>query len=210
LNRIRLAWNAFSGSGFVRSPARACLSARNLSETADSWRGMRLAMMALTKKSPQLQPQEIEALLPWHAAGTLDAPDTRRVEEALARDLPLREKYAAIGQERAGIVALNEALGAPSPRVVQKLFAAIDAEAVQRQPVSARVGGFLASLSPRALAWSAALAALLLLLQAGVIGALLMRHAGPAERASLSEPEIARLVSRLQNERIISRAAPAW
>jgi anti-sigma factor RsiW len=166
-------------------------------------------MMATTRKNLQLQPLGIEALLPWHAAGTLDARDARRVEEALARDLPLAEKYAAIREEHAGIVALNEALGAPSPRVVQKLFAAIDAEPAQRQPMPAQIGGLLASLSPGALAWSAAMAALLLLLQAGVIGALLARQSGPAQTASLSEPEIARLVSRLQNEKIISRAAPA-
>ena len=53
-------------------------------------------MMALNKKSAQLQPLEVEALLPWHAAGTLDARDTRRVEEALARDPSLAPKYAAI------------------------------------------------------------------------------------------------------------------
>jgi hypothetical protein len=130
-------------------------------------------MMATTRKSLQVQPSELEALLPWHAAGTLDRHDTRQVEEALARDLLLAARYAGVRQEHAGTVALNERLGAPSPRVVQKLFAAIDAEAAQNEPVSTPTCGWLATLSPRALAWSAALAALLLLLQAGVIGAFL-------------------------------------
>src|SRR3954454_22321854 len=133
-------------------------------------------MMATNKKSLQLQPSELEALLPWHAAGTLDAGDTRRIEEALARDLLLAETYAGIREEQAAIITLNEGLGAPSARVVQKLFAAIDAEPVRGLPVSAQIGGLLAPLSPRALAVSAALAALLLLLQAGVIGAFLARQ----------------------------------
>src|SRR5262249_30194063 len=41
----------------------------------------RLAMMALSKKMLEQEPSEIEALLPWHAAGTLNARDARRVEE---------------------------------------------------------------------------------------------------------------------------------
>lgn len=144
-------------------------------------------MMAMNRKSRQLQPLEIEALLPWHAAGTLDAPDTRRVEQALARDPLLAKNYAAIRKEHAEIIALNEELGAPSARVVQKLFAAIDAEPVRRPPVSAQIGRLLAGLPPRTLALSAALAALLLLLQAGVIGAFLARQQPePVQTTSLS------------------------
>ena len=40
-------------------------------------------MMAMSKKIPDQDPGAIEALLPWHAAGTLSARDTRRVDEAL-------------------------------------------------------------------------------------------------------------------------------
>ena len=43
-------------------------------------------MMAMSKKMLD-EPGEIEMLLPWHAAGTLNTRDARRVEEALARDL---------------------------------------------------------------------------------------------------------------------------
>src|SRR3954451_21172688 len=138
-------------------------------------------MMATTRKSLQFKPSEVEALLPWHAPGTLDPHDTQNVEQALARDLPLSAKYAGVRQEHAAIIALNEDLGTPSPRVVQKLFAAIDAEPAPGQRVSAQIGGWIASLSPRALAWSAALAALLMLLQAGVIGAFLAGHYSTAQ-----------------------------
>src|SRR6185437_10278563 len=92
---------------------------------------MRLAMTAANKKVAEEVPGELEALLPWHAAGTLNARDTLRVEEALARDPKLAKQYAVIRDEYAETISLNENLGAPSARAMQKLFAAIDAEPAQ-------------------------------------------------------------------------------
>jgi anti-sigma factor RsiW len=71
---------------------------------------------------------EIEALLPWHAAGTLSRRDADRVEQALAADRELARRYVLVRQELAETIHLNETLGAPSPRAMEKLFAAIDAE----------------------------------------------------------------------------------
>ena len=71
---------------------------------------------------------EIELLLPWHAAGTLNARDCLRVDEALARNPELAGRYAAVREEYAETIELNESLGAPSARAIQELFAAIDAE----------------------------------------------------------------------------------
>jgi hypothetical protein len=151
-------------------------------------------MMAANKKMLDQEPSEIEMLLPWHAAGTLSARDTRRVEEALARDPDLARQYAVIREEFAETIHLNESLGAPSARAMQKLFAAIDAEPARRPTaslnLSARVAGFFASLSPRTLAWSASLGALALLLQAGVIGAMLVKNqTSTFQTASLSSNE---------------------
>jgi len=148
-------------------------------------------MMALSKKMLEQEPSEIEVLLPWHAAGTLNARDARRVEEALSRDPELARQYAVIREEYAETIGLNETLGVPSARAMQKLFAAIDAEPVRKPSalsnVSARFSGFFASLSPRTLAWSAGLGALALLVQAGVIGAVLMKNQGSTfQTASLS------------------------
>ena len=151
-------------------------------------------MMALSKKTLEHEPSEIEMLLPWHAAGTLNARDARRVEEALARDGQLARQYAVIREEYAETIGLNESLGAPSARAMQKLFAAIDAEP-ERKPsqsvsLSARISEFFARLSPRTLAWSASLGAVALLLQAGVIGAVLMNNqTGSFQTASLSMNE---------------------
>src|SRR5438876_6546761 len=135
-------------------------------------------MMAMSKKISDQDPGAIAALLPWHAAGTLNARDTRRVDEALANDPELAKHYAAIREEYAETILLNESLGAPSSRAMQKLFAAIDDEPARKGGPSLNIAGriarFFASLSPRTLAAAASVAVLALLLQAGVIGAVLM------------------------------------
>jgi hypothetical protein len=148
-------------------------------------------MMAMSKKMLEQEPGEIEMLLPWHAAGTLNARDARRVDDALARDSELAKQYAVIREEYAETIHLNESLGAPSARAMQKLFAAIDAEPARTPSasldISARISGFFAKLSPRTLAWSASLGALALLLQAGIIGAVLVKNQNaPFQTASLS------------------------
>ena len=136
--------------------------------------------MTAVSKVPDMPPEEVEALLPWHAAGTLSARDARRVDEALARDPKLARQYAVIQEEFAETIHLNESLGAPSARAMQRLFAGIDAEPARAPSVtstfSARVAEFFASLSPRTLAYSAGAAAIALLLQAGVIGAVLVKQ----------------------------------
>jgi anti-sigma factor RsiW len=150
--------------------------------------------MAMSKKMLEQEPSQIEMLLPFHAAGTLSPRDSRRVDEALARDPELARQYAVIREEYAATIYLNENLGAPSARAMQKLFAAIDAEP-QHQPSSslnlfAWLTRFFASLSPRTLAWSGSLGALALLLQAGVIGAVLVKNeTSTFETASVSANE---------------------
>src|SRR5579863_2102964 len=115
----------------------------------------RLAMMAASKKIVEQEPGEIELLLPWHAAGTLNARDARKVDDALARNPELARQYAVIREEYAGTIDLNESLGAPSSRAMQKLFAAIDAEPVRKPSASAniaaRFAALFSNLSPRTL-----------------------------------------------------------
>lgn len=72
--------------------------------------------------------QEIERLLPWHAARTLSRREADLVERALAADTDLARRYELIRQELAVTIHLNETLGAPSARAMEKLFAAIEAE----------------------------------------------------------------------------------
>src|SRR5258705_3011578 len=137
-------------------------------------------MMAMSKKKLDQEPGEIEMLLPWHAAGTLSARDARRVDEALARDPELARQYSVIREEYAETIHLNESLGVPSVRAMQKLFDAIDGELVRKPSatsrIATRIAEFFSGLSPRTMAWSAGAAALALLLQAGVIGAVLIKN----------------------------------
>jgi len=171
-------------------------------------------MMALSKKMLEQEPSEMEMLLPWYAAGTLNARDARRVEEALASDPEIARQYAVIREEYAETIHLNESLGAPSVRAMQKLFVAIDAEPVRKPSASrnlaSRVSRFFASLSPRTLAWSASLGALVLLLQAGVIGAVLLKNQPASyQTASLSMNEpVTRALGPASPPRALVRFAP--
>jgi hypothetical protein len=118
---------------------------------------------------------DVEALLPWHAAGTLSRRDADRVEQALASDRELQRRYALVREEFAETIHLNESLGAPSPRAMEKLFAAIDTEEARapRRRASfdfaGRIYEFISGFAPRTLAWAASAAALAILVQAAVI-----------------------------------------
>src|SRR5580704_1556546 len=96
--------------------------------------------------------EDIEALLPWHAAGTLARRDAERVERALAGDAELARQYAMVREELGETIRLNESLGAPSARAMERLMAAIDAEAAatpRRAPlnITARIAERLMRLS---------------------------------------------------------------
>jgi anti-sigma-K factor RskA len=77
-------------------------------------------MNAMKQEAPERE--EIEALLPWYAAGTLSRRDAQRVEEALARDPELARRYALVREELGETIHLNETLGAPSARTLENLF----------------------------------------------------------------------------------------
>jgi len=76
------------------------------------------------------EPTAIEALLPWYAAGTLRRRDRQRVADAAVADPLLARQLELVREELAETIHLNETLGAPSPRVADRLMAAIDAEAL--------------------------------------------------------------------------------
>jgi anti-sigma-K factor RskA len=136
--------------------------------------------MNATNKEPE--PQEIEALLPWYAAGTLSRRDANRVEQALANDRELTRQYDLVREELVETIHLNEILGAPSTRAIERLFAAIDAEEARaprhRFDLGSRISEFLWNLTPRTLARSAMAAALAILVQAAVIASVVVKEQG--------------------------------
>lgn len=177
-------------------------------------------MMAMSKSMLEHQePGELEALLPWYAAGTLSGRDMRRVAEALERDPELARQYAAVLEEYASTIELNESLGAPSSKAMQKLFAAIDAEPAQSPQGSLRPAGqgfgsrfaaYVKSLSPKALTLSASLASMALVLQAGLIGAMLVWSPGGVQETGTYQPQYDRAPApHSEAERLPAPAAAA-
>jgi hypothetical protein len=127
--------------------------------------------------------RDIEALLPWHAAGTLSRRDAQRVEAALEHDQDLARQFALVREELGETIHLNETLGAPSARAMERLLAGIEAEgATTRKRRSFDLAAFvaerLALFTPRTLAWSATAAVLAIILQAGLLAGLYVGERG--------------------------------
>jgi hypothetical protein len=121
--------------------------------------------------------RDIESLLPWHAAGTLSRRDAQRVEAALAHDQDLARQFALVREELGETIHLNETLGAPSARAMDRLLAGIEAEgSTARKRRSFDLAAFIAErlalFTPRTLAWSATAAVLAIVLQAGLLAGL--------------------------------------
>src|SRR5947209_9326405 len=167
------------------------LCAKAVRGTAQGSRsGTRLAMNMIKNKASERE--EIETLLPWHAAGTLSRRDAQKVEQALASDADLAVQYATVQQDLVETIGLNESLGAPSARAMQKLMADIEADATARRARSSfNLGEWLSerlsSFSPRTLAWSATAAALAVVLQAGLLAGMFVseRQGGSFQTASV-------------------------
>jgi len=130
------------------------------------------------------EPPELEALLPWYAAGTLSRRDANRVEQALASDRELARQYDLVREELVETIHLNEQIIPPSTRAMERLFAAIDAEEA-RAPhyhrwfeFGSRISEVLWSLTPRTLARSAIAAAVAILVQAAVIASVVVKEQG--------------------------------
>ena len=140
--------------------------------------------------------EEIELLLPWHAAGTLSRRDADRVERALANDNDLAARYEEVREELGAAINLNESLGAPSSRAMKDLFAKIDAEPAREPKSSFSLGswftGLFAGLQPRTLAMAASVACLAIVVQAGALTGLLVQNTGTYGVASVENKPLTR------------------
>jgi hypothetical protein len=137
----------------------------------------------MTTTETPMPDQEIEELLPWYASGSLPARDRARIEAALAANPALRHSLALIGDDRAAAIAANEALGAPSPKAFDRLFAAIDREPAPKVRLvdQARggivnwLGELLSALRPRQLAYGAVAVMALVVVQGATLTSLIVR-----------------------------------
>jgi anti-sigma factor RsiW len=119
---------------------------------------------------------EISMLLPWYAAGTLNAADTRRVAAAISHDPELARRLEDIREEAAETRALNEAIPAPSRASADKFFAALEEETANNPRIykpkftlSSWLTEKMSEARPRTLAFAAAAAIAVIALQAGLI-----------------------------------------
>jgi len=149
--------------------------------------------MNANKKEANELPQDVEMLLPWHAAGTLSRRDAARVEQALANDNELAARYDLVREELGEAIRLNENLGAPSARAMEALFAKIDAEPVRKPRMSfnltAWMTNFVAGFSPRTLAYGASAAALAIVLQAGILAGVFVKQGEVGDQILASAPQ---------------------
>lgn len=134
-----------------------------------------------TSPDDPFDPNSVEALLPWYAAGTLSADEKKIVDEALARDPALRTLLILIEEERDEVIHASEQIAAPSHSIADKMFSAIaeEASAVGGQralkPDSSwltRFGRWLAGFSPAGLGLAGAAALAVIGVQAGVFALL--------------------------------------
>jgi len=147
--------------------------------------------MNTMKNEAETLPHDIELLLPWHAAGTLSRRDAARVEQALANDNELAARYELVREELGEAIRVNESLGAPSARAMEKLFAKIDAEPARKPKVSFNLSvwltDFVASFQPRTLAYGATAAALAIVLQAGILAGVFVKESSVAPQLASYE-----------------------
>jgi len=141
----------------------------------------------MNNTNQKMSADDIEALLPWYAAGTLDSREADQIEAALAADEELARRFDLVREEMTETILLNEALGVPSARVMENLFKAIDKERKSARAPVARIGlgAWLTDLfSPRVFAFAAGAAVVVILLQAGVITTMMLQGGGTQEGSS--------------------------
>lgn len=123
--------------------------------------------------------EEMELLLPWYATGKLTDSEIRRVEAWLEGNEEAQSHLEIVREELALTVESNERLGVASAGSLHRLMTAIEAEGDARPQTGMqdsfmeRLAGFLGGFSPRVYATAAAACLVLLIAQAGIIGALL-------------------------------------
>lgn len=133
---------------------------------------------------------EIEALLPWYVSGKLDARTRARVDRYLETHPESRAHLELVRQESDESIAVNESIAPPGPEALDRLRASI-AAAPQRRPLwtqlTERLADWISGLAPPQLALAAVAAALVVMLQAAVIGALVLERASPPAYQTASD-----------------------
>ncbi len=125
--------------------------------------------------------EDIELLLPWYVNGTLEPLDVAKVEDYVSRHPDMAVQLATLREDLDETIRANEAIAGPSGAALDRLMAQIETEVpIHRRALSAGRGlmgaidDFLRSLSPGRLGWAAMAAAAVIMLQAGVVGTMML------------------------------------
>jgi anti-sigma-K factor RskA len=137
---------------------------------------------------------EIEALLAWYVSGRLDTKSRVRVERYMEAHPEMRAHLNLAREELEATVAGNEAIASPGPAALARLRASMAMTAPRRQSpslfaqLSERLADWIGGFAPPQLGLAAAVAALVLVLQAAAIGTLVMeRVATPTYQTASGE-----------------------
>jgi len=131
--------------------------------------------MAMTEPhTPRDEREEIEMMLPWYVAGTLDRAETRRVETYLRDHPEMQDHVNLVREEMEETIGVNESLGTPSPGALDRMMEQVEGDA---RPAVLTAGAGLwrrlaeawADLTPRATAFAAACAVAIICVQAAVL-----------------------------------------
>ena len=123
--------------------------------------------------------EDMELLLPWYATGKLTDSEKRQVEAWLDGNQEAQSHLEIVREEMALTIESNERLGVASAGSLHRLLNAIEAEGDARPQADTqgtfmeRLADFLGGFSPRVYATALAACLMLLIAQAGFIGALL-------------------------------------
>jgi anti-sigma-K factor RskA len=121
---------------------------------------------------------EARLLVPWYAAGTLDAAEARKLEALAKEDPELAQLIAGAKQEMNAAVSVNEALGVPSPAVWRRIETSVGQQkrargslgiAEMARSAGASLSRFLAGFTVRQWQAIAAVAVALCVIQTGAV-----------------------------------------
>ncbi len=135
--------------------------------------------MSTTTDTPT-EREDIEMLLPWYAAGTLDAPDRARVDAWLKRDPDLAGQLDIVRAEQVETLRSNDAVRAPAILTVEQTMAVLQ-RSIGTSPMKGFVGrirDFFVMPSAGPVRWVAAAAGAVMLVQAGAVGYLVSQRQG--------------------------------
>ena len=149
----------------------------------------------MNTKNKEDASEDIELLLPWHAAGTLSRRDAARVEQALANDNELASRYELVREELGEAIRLNEiarcAVGARDAEPVRQDRRRAGAHAAHLVQCRRLVHRFRIEL-PAAHAWLMPRAPprIAIVLQAGILAGFVMQDSqGGPTLASHGTPQ---------------------